>query len=75
MSAMGIADSEADIIRNTFMMAGLAVILLLTMYIVVKRRQVKIKRAKRHQREEKYRIMKAQEKARWDQEYWSGRYR
>jgi D-alanyl-D-alanine carboxypeptidase (penicillin-binding protein 5/6) len=75
MSIVGITDSEAETIRKTAIMAGLALLLLLIMYVIVKRRQVKIKRAKRYQREEKYRIMKEQEKARWDQEYWSGRHR
>jgi len=48
--------------------------LLLVMYILVKRHQVKVRRIRRQQRQEKYRRLKEQEIARWDDQYWSNRY-
>ncbi len=73
MSIVGIADSTAEKIKNIALIVAAALLLLLIIYIMVKRHQLKVKRIRRQQREEKYRLLKEQEKARWEQEYWNRR--
>ncbi len=73
LSIVGVPDSTAETIRNLVLAVVALLLLLLILYILVKRRQVKIRRLKRQQREAKYRMLKEQERARWDQEYWSSR--
>ncbi len=73
LSIVGVPDNTAETIRNLVVAVIALLLLLLTLYVLVKRRQVKIRRLKRHQREEKYRLLKEQERARWDQEYWRSR--
>ncbi len=73
LSIVGITDSAAEKIRNTALSAMAALLLMFILFVLVKRHQVKVRRRRRQQREEKYRLMKEQEKARWEQEYWSRR--
>lgn len=74
MSIIGITDATAKKIRNTFLYLVILLLTVLLVYILIKRRQVRIRRKKRQQREERYRLLKEQEKTRWDLEYWSRRY-
>ena len=73
LSIVGITDSTAETIQKVVLSIVALLLLLLTLFILVKRHQVKIRRIKRQQRQEKYRLLKEQEKARWDQEYWRSR--
>lgn len=73
MSIVGITDATAKKIRNIFLYLVILLLTVLLVYILIKRRQVRIRRKKRQQREERYRLLKEQEKTRWDLEYWSRR--
>lgn len=75
MSAAGINDNTADRITNIILIASVVILLLLIAYVLIKRQQIKVRRIRRMQREAKYRLMKEQEKSRWEQEYWSSRFR
>lgn len=74
LSIVGIEDSTAETIRNLVLAAVVVLLLLLILYILVKRHQVKVRWLKRQQRQEKYRRLKEQEMARWDDRYGSNRY-
>ncbi|HAF60579.1 MAG TPA: D-alanyl-D-alanine carboxypeptidase [Clostridiales bacterium UBA9856] len=74
LSVIGIEDSTEEKIQKVVIYSVVVLLLLLVMYILVKRHQVKVRRIRRQQRQEKYRRLKEQEIARWDDQYWSNRY-
>lgn len=75
LSVVGITNHDAERIKRVILISMVLLLLALVVYILIKRRQVKIRRIKRQQREERYRQLEEQNKLRWDQEYWSIRRR
>lgn len=73
LSVVGISDRAAKWIRNIILSLLALFILVLTVYILIKRRQVKKRKMERARRKEEARRREMEQKARWEEEYWKSR--
>ena len=73
LSVVGISDRAAKWIRNIILSLLALFILVLTAYILIKRRQVKKRKMERARRKEEARRREMEQKARWEEEYWKSR--
>ena len=73
LSIFGISDATAELIGNLTLATIGMLFLLLILYVMVKRRQVKRRRSLRQQERQILRLHKDRQKAKWEEEYWKTR--
>lgn len=73
LSAVGISDETAFLIRNLILATLLALFLLAVLFVLIKRWQVKRRRLKRQMARQQLKFHESLKKSKWEEEYWKTR--